>query len=76
MLAVRRLHRTERQIVMAVKPMPPAGRAPRTSGNQRPPMNEGKTDATFWQEQRANARALNGDVKPGDAPQPQGSPGS
>ena len=61
---------------MMAKPMPPAGRAPQTPGNQRPPITEGATDGSFWQQQRANTRELDGDTMPGDAPTPQGSPGS
>ena len=59
------------------KTMPPAGHAPRTPGNQPPPISEGKTDGTFWAQQRANTRLLDGNLAPAEtAPEPQGSPGS
>ncbi len=73
--------RQKGQIVMGKAPegprLRPAGPAHQTPGTQRPPISEGKTDGTFWQEQRANTRALDGNLEQADtAPEPQGSPGS
>lgn len=61
---------------MAVKKLPPAGRAPRTAGHVRPPVQPGATAHIPTALGRAKTAAYGTQPAPVAAPDPQGSPGS
>ncbi len=58
------------------KSMPPAGRAPRTQGSQRPPLQPGKTDGGGLMRDRGQQQWPSAQEPAQDAPEPQGGAGS
>jgi hypothetical protein len=59
-----------------IKPTPPAGRAPRTAGHQRPSIVQSKTAGGGRMHERAEIAHPSNNTSGGDAGTPQGGTGS